>query len=437
MKKQTYFKDFIFYASLNILGMISLSLYILADTFFVSKGLGANGLAALNLAIPIYSFIHGSGLMLGMGGATKYSIFKGRKESLESNMVFTNTVWLAGIFSMVFVFVGLFLSKALTGLLGADQEIFAMTNTYLKTILLFTPAFIMNNVLLCFIRNDGNPKLSMIGMLVGSFANIILDYIFIFPLKMGMFGAVFATGLAPIISLSILSLYFIKKKNNFHLSRKGLQFKTTIDTLALGFPSFIGEVSSGVVMIIFNIIILSLKGNIGVAAYGVIANLSLVVVGIFSGISQGVQPLISKTHGKSDRKNVRKLLKYAMATMTFLSVIMYSVLYYFAEAIAQIFNSENNIQLKEIAVMGLRLYFTAVLFLGFNIIISIYFTSTEKAMPAFIISLLRGLVIIIPMAYLLSAILGMTGVWLAFPITEGLVAVIGGLLYFSLQRKSN
>lgn len=214
MENKSQLKEFSRYCTLNVLGMIGLSCYILADTFFVSKGLGRNGLTALNLAIPVYSFIHGSGLMLGIGGATKYSIFKSNKERKNANTIFTNTFYLATVISIVFVLVGIFLSKSLTTVLGSDSDVFKMTNIYLKCILIFAPAFIINDVLICFIRNDNNPNLSMYAMLGGSLSNIILDYIFIFPLQLGIFGAVFATGLAPIISILILSLHRIKKKKS-------------------------------------------------------------------------------------------------------------------------------------------------------------------------------------------------------------------------------
>lgn len=175
MENKLLLKEFLRYSSLNVLGMIGLSCYILADTYFVSVGLGANGLAALNIAIPVYSFIHGSGLMLGMGGATKYTILKSKNEHKSSNIVFTSTICIALAVSIVFVFMGLFLSKAITSVLGADDVIFIMTSTYLKVILLFAPAFIINDIMICFVRNDGNPKLSMLAMLGGSLSNVLLD----------------------------------------------------------------------------------------------------------------------------------------------------------------------------------------------------------------------------------------------------------------------
>lgn len=436
MKNTECLKNFLKYSSLNVLGMIGLSCYILADTFFVSKGLGANGLAALNLAIPIYSFIHGSGLMLGMGGATGYSIKSSQNETDNANRIFTNTVFLALGFAVIFFVLGLFYSERIVMLLGAEGEVLHMSKTYLQAILLFAPMFLLNNVLLCFVRNDGSPQLSMIAMLGGSFSNIVLDYVFMFPLEMGIFGAVLATGLAPVISILILSPYFLRKKNCFHLTKCNLSMKLISSIVSNGIPSLITEVSSGIVMIIFNIIILRLQGNVGIAAYGIIANLSLVVISIYTGIAQGIQPIISNNYGARNRENVQAILRYALVSILVVSIFVYLTVFLRAPQIASIFNSEKNELLQSIAIKGLKIYFTACVFVGFNIIISVYFTSTDYARPAHIISILRGFLIIIPMAFLLSSLAGIVGVWFVFPTTELIVASIGIMLYLLSRKKT-
>ena len=205
-------REFARYASLNVLGMLALSCYILADTFFVSLGLGAEGLAALNLAIPVYSFIHGSGLMAGMGGGTRYSILKSQGNHREADRVFTHGLYLAAGLAALFVAVGLLFPGDIARLFGGTGAVFSMAKTYLRVILLFAPAFLLNNLLLCFVRNDGAPQLSMAAMIGGSLSNVVLDWVFIFPGNMGIFGAAFATGLAPIISMGILSPHFLRGK---------------------------------------------------------------------------------------------------------------------------------------------------------------------------------------------------------------------------------
>lgn len=424
MDNRQYLNKFLKYASFSVLGMLGLSCYILADTYFISKGLGANGLAALNLAIPVYSFIHGSGLMLGMGGAIKYTIYQSNNKIKKANLIFTNTIFLAGIISLIFLLLGIFGSKQITTLLNANKEIFLMTNTYLRVILLFAPAFIINEVLLCYVRNDGNPNLAMKAMIGGSLSNILLDYFFIFSLGLGIFGAVLATGLAPVISMMILSWHWIRSNNQFHLIRTKISYKNFISIIILGFPTLISEISSGIVIIVFNLIIFKLEGNIGVAAYGVIANISLVVIAIFTGISQGMQPLISQSYGYKDLKAVKRLRNYGLITVLILSSLIYLIIFYQAEPIVKIFNSKDNLQLQIIAVEGLKIYFTAIFAASINIIIATYFTAIQKPIPAHLISLLRGLILIIPLAWLLSSCWGLTGVWLTFLITEFIVVLI-------------
>ena len=188
-------------------------------------------------------------------------------------------------------------------------------------------------------------------------------------------------------------------------------------------------------MIAFNSIILGLEGNTGVAAYGVIANISLVVTAVYTGISQGIQPLVSTAHGQDRPGLIRQYLRYALITLLVLSAALYLLLFLFAGPVALIFNSEGDPRLQQIAEEGLRLYFTGALFAGFNIILSMYFTSVERALPAHITSLLRGFLLILPMAFLLAACWGMTGVWLAFPLTEAVTAALGAGFYALYARR--
>ena len=423
-------REYAKYTSLNVLGMIGLSCYILADTFFVAKGLGSNGLAALNLAIPVYSLIHGTGLMLAMGGATQFSILKSQGAQRRGSQAFSLAAMLACCFAVLFVLTGIFGAGMVTRLLGADQAVYQMCKIYLKVLLLSSPAFLANDLLLCFVRNDGCPQLAMAAMLGGSFSKIILGYVFIFLCKMGIFGAVLATGLAPVIGIGIQSAYLIRRKNTFHLVKTKFAQKEVFKLMAGGVPSLVAELSSGIVIVVFNGIMLSLQGNTGVAAYGVITNLSLVVISIFTGIAQGIQPIVSRCYGAGESEKVRYVFRYAAVTVMASSALIYVGMFLGAEQIAAIFNSEGNVRLQQIAVYGIRLYFIATAFAGFNIITSIYFTSIDRARPGNAVSLLRGVVLIVPLAFLMSATLGLTGLWLTFPLTELLTAGAAAVLYF-------
>ncbi|MDL2276483.1 hypothetical protein LJC02_02400 [Breznakia sp. OttesenSCG-928-G09] len=293
--------------------------------------------------------------------------------------------------------------------------------------------FIMNNVILCFVRNDGYPNLSMFAMIAGSLSNIVLDYVFMFPLNMGIFGAVLATGIAPIISLSVLSWIFLKKKNGFQIIRCKLSLSLSKYIISSGIPSLITEVSSGIVMIVFNFLIMQLAGNVGVAAYGVIANLSLVVISIYTGIAQGIQPLMSRNYGSGKEKEVHTILKYALLSVTIIYLCIYICIFFGADSIVNVFNNDQNPNLQKIAFIGLKVYFLGSIFAGYNIVLSTYYTSTENPRPAHIISLLRGVILVIPIAFLLSSTAGMLGVWCVFPLTEFLVSGVA-LRFYHLNK---
>lgn len=437
MKNKALFKEFTKYVSLSVLGQIALSCYTLADTFFVSAKLGADGLTALNLAFPIFCIINGIGLMIGMGGGTRYSIYRSRNECDKANRVFTNAIFIAAMFSIVFVLIGAFLSRYIVRFLGADGSMMELTNTYAQVMLLFTPAFLLNNLLQCFIRNDGKPSLSMAAMITGSLSNVLLDYVFIFPLNMGMFGAILATGLAPIISVCVLSWYLIRRKNKFHFVKCRLEGLYTKEILSSGFSPFLTEATSGIVMFLFNFIILRISGNIGVAAFGVISVISLVVIAMYTGLSQGAQPVLSRNHGEGKSENVKVILKYSLITMLILSCVIYSIVYFGASGLASIFNSEKNETLQSFAVTGLKLYFIACPLIGFNIVMATYFISTEKPVFSQIISLSRGFIILVPIAFLLSYLFDMIGVWCSYPVSEFIVAVIGFVIYEVNKHKEN
>lgn len=435
MEKAAIRKEFLRYIVLSVFGTLGVSCYILVDTYFVAEGLGSNGLAALNIAIPAYNLIHGTGLMIGMGAATKFSICKSQGNQGLVNRIYTNTLYLALAFSIVYMLPAFFCSRQIASLLGANAEILELTNTYLQTLMLFSPALILNNIFLCLLRNDGSPQLAMMATLMGSCSNMLMDYIFIFPCKMGMLGAILATGISPILSMLMMTPHWLKHKNTFHFIKTKIDFRIMGWDLSIGFPSFVAQISTGIVMITFNAIILSLEGNIGIAAYGVIANIALVVTGIHTGIGQGVQPLISRYYGQGDHDKLHVVYRYAKITAFAASALMYAVIFFFAAPITAVFNSEGSATLQTISELGLKLYFISAPFVGYNTILATYFTSIEKTLPAHILSILRGLILILPIAFILAHFGQMIGVWLAYPVTEFIAAILGFIFFNMLMKK--
>ncbi|MCR5706991.1 MAG: MATE family efflux transporter [Ruminococcus sp.] len=436
MDNRTIKSDFFRYIFANIISSIGVSVYILIDTFFISKGLGADGLAALNLSLPVFSFLNGFGLMLGMGGGSIFSMLYCRTERRETDRVFTNAFFCLVLIAVLFEAAGLFLSGQITHLLGADDSVFALSHDYLKTILLFSPAFLLNNLLVCFLRNDCAPKLAMLGILSGSLANVVLDYVFIFTLGMGMRGAALATSIAPFVSLAIMSLHFLTGWNAFSLRLMRPSWSIIREIVSLGLHAFFTEVSGGLVILVFNFVIYRLMGNTGIAAYGVIANIAIVFTAVFIGLASGVQPLMFRYHGRSADSAIKHLLRLSVVTAVILAVLSYIIVFVHTSLIVSVFNGSDDGMMREIAENGLRSYFLYMPFMGVNAIMSVFFSANEKPHIAQMISLLRGTFLVIPAVFLAYVLHSIWLVWLAVPISELITTVTALCIYFVRQRRS-
>jgi len=421
---------FLKYVSANVLGMIGYSCYILADTFFIARGIGADALAALNLVLPAYSLMNGTGLMIGMGAASRYTISSTKPEGTLHRTIFTQALYLAAFAAVIFSSGGIFLPDRIAAVLGANADTIGYATDYIRILLIFSPLFLGNNLLLSFVRNDGAPRLSMTGMIVGSLTNIVLDYVFIYPLGMGMAGAALATATAPVISMLIMSVHFIKKRNHFRPVLTRLSLVRWGDICTLGVSSLVTELSSGVVIIVFNYLILGLNGNTGVAAYGILANIALVLVSIYTGIGQGVQPIVSRYAGKDGEEQRRSLRRYALITSLSFALLSYLLIAVFAVPLAELFNREHDPILTDIASNGMRIYFVSLFFSGINIVAAAFLSSADRPKQAFVVSILRGFVLIIPVAWILSVLFGLTGIWMAVPVTEAIVCALALIFLF-------
>lgn len=430
------FSLFLKYVSANVLGMIGYSCYILADTFFIARGIGSDALAALNLVLPAYSLMNGTGLMIGMGAASRYTISSTKPEGALHRTIFTQALYVMAFAAVIFSSSGILFPYKIAAVLGADADTIGYAADYIRILLMFSPLFLGNNLLLSFVRNDGAPRLSMTAMIVGSLTNIVLDYVFIYPLGMGMTGAALATATAPVISMMIMSIHFIKKQNHFRPVRARLSLVRWGDICTLGVSSLITELSSGVVIIIINYLILGLNGNTGVAAYGILANIALVLVSIYTGIGQGVQPIVSRYAGKDGERQRRSLRRYALTASLFFALLSYLLIAVFAVPLADLFNREHDPVLTDIASNGMRIYFVSLFFSGINIVAAAFLSSADRPKQAFSVSILRGFVLIIPIAWGLSVLFGLTGVWMAVPVTEACVCLLALIFLFKKDRGS-
>lgn len=411
-------RNFWKYITLSILGVLGSSGTILADTFFISHRLGADGLAALNISISVFGLMNGLGLLVGVGGATHYAIFRSQGREEPANQTFTTALATALTLGMCLFAVGQLLAGQLAQTLGASADILPMCTTYLRTILCFAPCFLLNHLFMCFLRNDDNPKLAMAVMVVGSLSNILLDYLFIYPLDMGMFGAALATGLAPVMGLATASIHVFTRTHTFRPVPIRIRLSSLSRLTAPGLSSFVNELSSSVVLVVFNLLMVQMAGTLGVAAYGIVANLALIVLAVFTGISQGIQPLLSRAYGTGNGEEAMYLYRKGQRLCFLAGLVVVCVAYLATPALVSCFNGEHNSTLQHLAETGVRIYFIGFLFVGCNYLTAAFFSTTDHARAAFSLSFFRGCLGILAVACLFSALFGMPGLWAAFPAAE-------------------
>ena len=425
-------KQFFKYVSQNIFGLLGTSCYILADTYFIAQAAGTDGVTLLNLCLPIYNLIFAFGSMIGLGAATRYAILRAQGDA-RAQRYFSNAIFSVCILAVPFMLVGIFRPDGLLRLMGGDADIVALGMNYARIFLMFTPFFMCNYVVASFVRNDGDPSLAMVATLSGSLFNVVFDYIFIFPMGLGLPGAALATAISPILSIAVCSAHFIKKSNTITFVRKAPSVRLLAQSCQLGISGFVGELSSGVTTTVFNFLLLRLAGNVAVAAYGVVANFALVATAIFNGVAQGAQPLVSQCYGKNEMAGARKLLLLGCGTALGLAALLYGVVFGYTDALTALFNSENSALMAEFAHSGMRIYFVGYFFAGCNIVVAGYLGAVNRPAEASITSLCRGMVAIVVCSLVLSALFGMNGVWAAFPVSE---AITLALTVFLLKRKA-
>ena len=401
----------------NMLAMLGISLYIIVDTYFIATYAGTDGITALNLIIPVFSLIFAIGGMLGNGAATAFSLEKstpnGNAEGYFSVAVITDL-----LVSIPLVILGLFFPEQVIGFLGADAEITQVGKSYISVVLICTPLYLVNSSCTAFVRNDGAPNVAMAATLASSFFNVVFDYILIFLLDWGMFGAALATGLSPLISMIIMLWHFLSKKNTIRFHLLIPKVKMIVRSCRLGVGYFVGEIAGGVTGFVFNTILLSLSGNVAVAAYGIVCNVAVIGTAVFSGVAQGLQPMASEAQGSGDIEGRKAICKYAIKVALWIAVGLVSGLVLFAPQVVALFNSEKNMEMAALAVPNLQLYVLGFLPAAINIALCGYLGAVGRDRLCGALSVCRGIVAIVFFAVVLSRVAGLVGVWIAYPVTE-------------------
>ncbi len=415
----------------SLIGMALMSVNIVIDGIFVGHGVGSTALAGVNIAAPVFSIILSIALLIGVGGGAVYSMVLGAGEVDYAQRIFTTSFGLVTIIVLLITSLSLFFIKDLAYFFGANKDTLPYVLEYMKILLLFGLLMAWETSLSVFIRNDGNPNLAMIGLILTSLLNIGLNYYMIFILELGVTGAAIATVTSVAVGLLVLLTHFFKKDAILKFVKITWN-KADIKRINLiGFPSFVSEVGMGVFTIGYNIAIAFYAGTIGLAAFSVLNYLHTFMFLLFMGVGSSIQPMISYYHGAGLSSQIKDTIKIAEKAAIVLGGLFLVVGFFAANSLVAMFGITSD-EITELAVTGIRLFFTGYIFMGINFVYLTYFQAIGQVKPSIWITLFRGFILLIIMLLILPKLIGVNGVWLALPISEAIVTIV--LLYFVRGR---
>ena len=398
------------------------SIYILADTVMIGHGIGAVGIAALNILLPLYNTFFGVGMMCGVGGSVLFGVRKGQGNLREAREYFTMGLLMMLCISILASLAGNLFFRPLLSFLGMTSSMEAHTVPYARILVTAAPMFALSSFLQVFVRNDDAPKLSMTGVIAGGVTNVILDYVYIFIMKWGMAGAVLATVTGTTLTVLILCTHFFSKENNLKLV-KNISFRKMGEILGNGMSSFILEVSNGVVTLLFNRQLLFYIGDMGVVVYGIISNTACVVISVSNGIAQTVQPILSANFGAGKRGRVLEARRLGLIAALSAGVVFAGSGYLFPVQLSHLF-LEPTEEILRMAIPAIHLYFASFLIGEWNILYGTYFQSVVRPGLSLLITLLRGVILNSILVFLLPALFGVDGIWITVTVSEFITALV-------------
>lgn len=415
-------KSFFSYTIPCMIGMFLTSFITIVDGLFIGNKLGSNGLAAVNLTLPVLYLFLGVSIMVGVGGLTLSTHSMGAKDIHRARKRFTLTLVInAAVILLLVILLCIFLGNVVD-LLDTKGDLHGYVKDYLGTISYFYIFMMMNLVFSMFIRGEGRPQFSLLFGIAGNLINILLDYIFINHLNWGMKGAALASGIAVLIPFLMGCIYFLSGKSAYRFVPFKFDRADVKSILYNGSSEFIGQISIAITTYLFNRVIMKRIGIDGVAAFTIIGYISFLQSMFLTGVAQGINTLVSYSFGSKDGHTIKRLMAIGIKAAAGIGLIAFIVSVAASEGIVRLFGTDQT-SIVEIAGVGMRIFAVSFLLNGYNIIASSYFTSLGDARTSAIISILRSLVLISVFIFVLPLIWGDTGIWLTVPLTELLTFV--------------
>lgn len=395
-------------------GLFVTYLYNVVDGIFVGQGVGSAALGAVNIGVPFITFAVAIAAMFPMGGGTVVAIRMGREDKEGANHAFMTAFLLTLLASLLLTLIGMAFSRQIVDLSGGrtlSHTMRDMAADYLFYYCAFSVPMLMSTCLSVFVRNDGSPTLSFVGMCVGAGANIFLDWLFIFPMKMGVVGAAVASGLGQVFSVAVLLSHFVRKRGSLRFQRFPVNGALVGKICKRGVPEAASQLTTPVTALCYNLMLAKLVGDIGVSTFSVLSFIYSLVNAILSGTAQGLQPLWGLCYGERDTDRMNLYFRWGIRINAILSVVIYGLLFLFAEPVIQIFNRDP--ELVQNASAALPLFGLSFIPMALNLIYTAFLYSTKRTLQADAISLSRGVALKAAAIFCIPVLLGIDVIWLA------------------------
>lgn len=412
------------------IGMVVNALYNIVDTIFIGRGVNELAIGGLTVAFPVQMLIMAVAQMIGIGAASAISRSLGEGNAEKADTYAGNSYVLIFIISTILTIIGLLFLDPILRLFGASDTLLPYARDYMRVILigsiLFSFTVSSNNI----VRAEGNAKVSMLVMIIGTGMNIILDPIFIFGFKMGISGAAIATILSQTISFIFLIFYMFSGKSMIKLGLHHLKLRSdyVVEILTIGFPSFIRQVSGSVIAIFLNNSIVHFGGDIALSAFGVINRIIMFIFMPMFGLVQGLQPIVGFNYGAKLFPRVKETIRVSIRSLVIYCVSGTLIILLFIQAIFHLFTP--NPEVIAIGTFAMRIMILGIPVVGIQIISSSVFQSIGKAKPALLLSFLRQIILFLPFMLIFPHLfnLGLLGIWLAYPASDILSTLISAIM---------
>ena len=421
----------------TIVMMIFTSLYGIVDGIFVSNCVGSEPFAALNLIWPVIMIFGSVGFMIGTGGSALVSKTIGEGQKEKANKYFSMLIFLLIIIGTIFSIAGRIFIKPIAELLGADETMLADCVTYGQTLLIFLVPFMLQNSFQSFMIVAEKPTMGLIISIIAGVTNMVLDFVLMYVLKLGLFGAALATGISQTFGALVPLVYFIRKNNSaLKITKTKFELKPILKSCLNGSSEMLTNLSLSVVNILFNMQLMEYAGSEGVVAYGIIMYVGFIFIGTYLGYSIGTAPIIGYHYGAKNTEELKGLLKKSLKLIGIAAVVMTLLAEILSSLLASIFVSYSA-ELMEFTTRAIRIYSISYLLSGFNIFTSSFFTALNDGLVSALISFLRTLVFQIIMILVLPMIWGIDGIWLTVTFAESLSFVVCAICLILNKKKYN